>query len=106
MKAYLKEMHIETKNREVQSKKTFMTCYVEPTTVTNIKEIIVEAKVGVDEEDYNYLVIAFFGIETKDENMDIDEMVQQAADFILPQMYLFIQILDEQIEKQENIFCS
>ena len=95
MKAYLKEMHIETKNREVQSKKTFMTCYVEPTTVTNIKEIIVEAKVGVDEEDYNYLVIAF-----------LDEMVQQAADFILPQMYLFIQILDEQIEKQENIFCS
>lgn len=83
-----------------------MTFYVEPTEVSLKKEIIIEAKIEINKEGYHSLMIASFMVEIDDSKRNIDEIFLQALDFILPQIYLFIQIVSDCGKKQESIFYS
>lgn len=106
MKVNLKEMNILMNDMEVFGKKINMTCHLLSTESQTIKDVIVEAKVGVHEDTYNYLMVVYYQLEITDEIMDEKELVWKASDYILPHLSMFMQILDEQIENQKNIFCS
>ena len=51
-------------------------------------------------------MVVHYQLEITDEIKDEKELVWKASDYILPHLSMFMQILDEQIENQKNIFCS
>ena len=106
MKVNLKEMNIVMNDMEVFGEKTYMKCHILPAESMLVKDIIIEAKVGIHEDTYNYLIVARYQLEMDDENIDPKELSLETSDYILPHLSLFIQILDEQIKTQENKFCA
>ena len=106
MKVNLKEMNIVMNDMAVFGEKTYMKCHILPAESMLVKDIIIEAKVGIHEDTYNYLIVAHYQLEMDDENIDPKELSLETSDYILPHLSLFIQILDEQIKTQENKFCA